>query len=255
MNIPLRIAVRQPPMHWSIAEHVADVARSLGQASSLGAELAAFPELTLTGLHTKVPSLLDPAAIHEAMDSVAAACSQQQIWAAVGAPVFGGGVRPFDAYVVITAEGKVAMTSAKMRLMPPGEPMIFDAGTDRPSVDVKGTSVAAVICREMLDHDDLARELAHRANVILWPGVMARGPYDPSNPDDYAGCAVRVAMEQDAWIVHSNWATNVQAPGIPNTGKSMAIAPSGDIVLEAPARKAGLLLSWKSSLDEAWVED
>jgi predicted amidohydrolase len=242
-------------MHWSIEEHVGDVVRILERAASLGAELVLFPELTLTGLHTKVPSLLDPAAIDEALASVAAACRQQRVWAAVGTPVFNGGAHPHDACVVISPEGDVALTSAKMRLMPPGEPMVFEAGTDRPSLDMNGTTVAAVICREMLDHDDLTCELGQRARVILWPGVMARGPYDPGNAEDYAGCAVRIATEQRAWILHSNWATNVQAPGIPNTGKSMVIAPSGDIVREAPAQQAGLLLSWKPTLAEAWVED
>jgi hypothetical protein len=84
---------------------------------------------------------------------------------------------------------------------------------------------------------------------------MARGPYDPANPEDYTGAAIRVAREQDAWIFHSNWATNVQVPGIPNTGKSLVVAPSGDLVMEAPAQASGLLLAWKSSIDEAWVAD
>jgi predicted amidohydrolase len=142
-----------------------------------------------------------------------------------------------------------------MRLMSPGESMVFQAGTDRPLLSIEGTTLAVVICREMLDHDELTRELGRRARLILWPGVMARGPYDPANPEDYTRAATRVAAEQDAWILHSNWATNVQAPGIPNTGKSMVIAPSGDIILEAPAQEAGLLLAWKSSLDEAWIPD
>ena len=242
-------------MHWSIGEHVADVVRVLEQAALSGAELVVFPELTLTGLHTKVPSLLDSTAINEALESVAAACRERRVWAAVGSPFFGDAARPYDTCVVFNAEGDIALTSNKMRLMPPGEPMVFEAGLDRPSLDVNGTTLAAVICREMLDHDDLDRELGKRARIILWPGVMARGPYNPSNAEDYAACAVRIAIERGAWILHSNWATNVQVPGLPNTGKSMVIAPSGEIVFEAPQQQAGLLLSWKSTLDEAWVED
>jgi predicted amidohydrolase len=255
MELPLRIAVRQPHMHWSIADHVADVTRTLEQAASFGSQLVVFPELTLTGLHTKVPSLLDPSAIDAVLRSVKATCGALGICAAVGAPVFGESSRPYDACVVIDSAGDVVSTSPKMRLMPPGEPLVFEPGTARPFFDIDATTLAVVICREMLDHDDLTRELGRRARVILWPGVMARGPYDAGNAEDYAGCAIRVAREQHAWILHSNWATNVQAPGLPNTGKSLVIAPSGEVIMEAPARAAGLLLAWKRSFDEAWVAD
>lgn len=255
MGLPLRIAVRQPHMHWSIADHVGDVIRTLKQAASFGAQLVVFPELTLTGLHAKVPSLLDPPAIDDALRSLAAVCSARGICAAVGTPVFGESSRPYNACVVIGSGGDVVLTSPKMRLMPPGEPMVFEPGTARPFINMDGTTLAVVICREMLDHDDLTRELGQRARVVLWPGVMARGPYDPANAEDYVGCAIRVAREQRAWILHSNWATNVQAPGIPNTGKSLVIAPSGEVIMEAPAQASGLLLAWRRSLDEAWIAD
>jgi predicted amidohydrolase len=242
-------------MHWSIADHVGGVTRTLEQAASLGSQLVVFPELMLTGLHTKVPGLLDPQAIDDALRSVAAACRARRICAAVGTPFFGDSSRPYDACVVISSAGDVVAMSPKMRLMPPGEPMVFEPGTDRPMFDMAGTTLAVVICREMLDHDDVTRELEQRARIILWPGVMARGPYDPGNAEDYAGCAMRLAREQNAWILHSNWATNVQAPGLPNTGKSLVIAPTGEVMLEAPAHAAGLLLAWKPSLDDAWVAD
>jgi predicted amidohydrolase len=253
MHLPLRIAVAQPHMHWSIDDHVDDARRAIAQASSLDAQMIVFPELTLTGLHTKVPALLDPSTIAEAIRSLAAISRDHEIWAAIGAPVFADASRPYDACVLISPSGDVALTSPKMRLMPPGEPMIFEPGTARPILDVEGTSIGVVICREMLDHDDLLSELNGRARIILWPGVMARAPYNPADPEDYAACAVRVATGQDVWIIHSNWATNIQVPGLPNTGKSLVIAPSGEIVLEAPAQTAGILLSWKDSLAEAWL--
>lgn len=255
MELPIRIAVRQPHMRWSIADHVDDVIRTLERAASFGAQLVVFPELALTGLHAKVPSLLVPSVLDEALRSVADACGTWGISAAVGAPIFAESSRPYDACVVIGSAGDIVLTSSKMRLMPPGEPMVFEPGTARPFCNLDGTTLAVVICREMLDHDDLTRELGRRARVILWPGVMARGPHDPSNAEDYTACAIRVAREQSAWILHSNWATNVQAPGIPNTGKSLVIAPTGEVIMEAPAQVSGLLLAWKRSLDEAWIVD
>ena len=255
MELPLRVAISQPHMHWSIDEHVADTRRTLERAAGLGAQLVTFPELTLTGRHTKVPQLLDRKTIANALRAVATACSEMHIGAAFGAPEFSDGERPYDAYFVVDENGDTRMTSQKMRLMPPGEPMIFEAGTRRPVLNMFDTTLVAVMCREMLDHDELTTELGLRARVILWPGVMARGPYVPHSADDYGACAVRVATEQQAWIIHSNWATNIQIPGLPNTGKSMVIAPSGEIMLEAPAQEPGLLLPWKEAPGGRWAPD
>jgi predicted amidohydrolase len=240
-------------MHWTIAEHVQDILQSLKSAADRGAQMVLFPELTLTGLHAKVPELLDPPAIDAAIADVAEGCRAQQICAAIGTPIFAEDSRPLDACLIISETGDVVLASPKMRLMPPGEPLVFQPGTTRPTLELAGTTLAVVICREMLDHDDLTLELDGRARVILWPGVMARGPHDPLDPGDYATSAIRMAREQSAWILHSNWATNVQVPGLPNTGKSLVISPSGEMILEAPAQTSGFLLAWENSLDDAWI--
>jgi predicted amidohydrolase len=107
--------------------------------------------------------------------------------------------------------------------------------------------VLFLICREILDEAELAEELAGRAQAIPWPGMMAR----PRG--DAAVRATALARQQGAWLFHSNWAVNVEAPSLPHTGKSLVISPQGELVLEAPARQAGILIAWERSLDRAWV--
>lgn len=241
-------------MHWRVEEHVAEVERAARAAGSCGADLVLFPELTLTGLHTKVPELLDPAAIDRALRSVGAACRANGIAAAVGAPVWVDRKRPLNAFVIFGSSGERLFTSPKLRLMPPGEPLVFEPGEERPVLELADTTLAVVICREILDHAELTRELRGRARILLWPGVMARGEVDPGNPEDYTLQAIRIAREQEAWLLHSNWANNVQLPGLPHTGKSMVVSPAGTIALEAPAHAPGLLLAWESS-EKAWIPE
>lgn len=248
-----KIVIRQPRMHWTVQDHLVDLHESLRQGSERGGELVLFPELALTGLHTKVPELLDRSALEGALRSVGAACREWRIGAAVGAPVWAEGDRPHNAVVVFDPAGEEILRSPKLRLMPPGEPLVFAPGSSRPRLEHAGVTFAVVICREILDGPELSAELDGQAQVLLWPGVMARGPIDANNPEDYTLQAIRVAQEQRAWIVHSNWADHVQAPGMPHTGRSMVVSPSGAVVLEAPAQRPGLLLTWESPIDMAWI--
>jgi predicted amidohydrolase len=240
-------------MHWQIEENLAEIEGSLEAASAHDAHLVLFPEMSLIGLHTKLRELLDRTKLTEALGMVGAACRAHKVGAAVGAPLWLNGERPRNAIIVLDSDGELVETSSKLRLMPPGEPIVFERGNERPVFEWNGAVLAVVICREILDRRELAQELSQRARVILWPGTMARGPMDPSNPEDYTVHATELAKQQNAWVLHSNWARHVDAPGIPHTGKSMVIAPDGSVVLEAPAQAPGLLLAWESSLEKAWV--
>jgi predicted amidohydrolase len=240
-------------MGWRLEDHLLEIETSLKGAAHYGGELVLFPELTLTGLHTKVPKLLDRPTLERALGSVSAACRRYQVAAAVGTPAWSTGERPQNVVVVFDATGKEIHRSAKLRLMPPGEPLVFEPGTVRPILRYAGATLAVVICREILDRSELSAELAGQARVVLWPGVMARGAVDVENPEDYTLQAMRVALQQEAWVLHSNWATNVEVPGLPNTGKSMVVSPEGAIALEAPSKLPGLLLAWELSLEKAWV--
>jgi hypothetical protein len=82
--------------------------------------------------------------------------------------------------------------------------------------------------------------------------MMARSPHDPDDPSDYLQCAIDLAVSKGSSVFHSNWATNVEAPTLDNTGKSAVIAPDGTVASEAPARLPGLLLGWLPR-PESWV--
>jgi predicted amidohydrolase len=249
----LRVAISQPAMHRVVADHVAEIERALAASAKSGADLVLFPELTLTGLHRDVPELLDRPVLEQAMRTVREMCRQHAIAAAVGAPVWTHSGKPLDAMVVLDATGDQILVAPKLRLMPPGEPLLFDPGTQRQLLSFKGSSIGVVICREIFDRDGVARELGGRTRIIFWPGSIIRVPMDPSNPEDVTHLALRLASDQDAWLYHSNWAFNVEVPSLPNTGRSFLVSPAGQITIEAPPQVPGLLLAWETSLDTAWM--
>ncbi|MEM7016501.1 MAG: carbon-nitrogen hydrolase family protein [Pseudomonadota bacterium] len=248
----MRIVISQPVMHPQVEGHLKEIENTLDEAAAQGGEFVLFPEMMLTGLHAKVPELLNRTTIEQALETVLQVCQKHQIGAAVGAPVWLDSERPYNAIMIFDAEGDTILTAPKLRLMPPGEPMIFTAGKTRPILEYSNTTLSVVICREILDRAELTSELQRQARIILWPGVMARGAINLDDPEDYVYNATTLAKAQNATIFHSNWANNIGAPGIPNTGKSLVISATGDITLEAPEQQPGLLLTWESP-ERAWI--
>ncbi len=240
-----KVAICQPEMVWSLVDHLTTANVALRSAAALGADLVAFPELMLTGIHTKVPEMLDRDAIDAALEAIARLCKALGIAAAIGAPVWGEFEKPFDAYLMFGADGTRISSTAKIRLMPPGEPLVFEAGKHRENFTALGLQSAVVLCREILDGRELEQELGTATQMIFWPGCMAR---PPSQPD----IAIDLARRHRSWIFHSNWARHIEAPQIKHMGRSLVIAPTGEVKLEAPANETGLLLCWLEDSREAW---
>ena len=74
MELDVRVAISQQPMHWHVEDNLLEIEAALETASAHGAHLVLFPEMTLIGLHTKIRDLLDRVKLTEALGSVAAAC-------------------------------------------------------------------------------------------------------------------------------------------------------------------------------------
>jgi predicted amidohydrolase len=182
-------------------------------------------------------------------------CREHRIAAALGTPVWVGDGKPYDAMVVLDALGEQILMAPKLRLMLPGEPLLFEAGTERRIIPYGDSSLGVVMCREIFDQQETARELGGRARIILWPGSIVRGTVDPTNPEDVTLLAQQLARDQDASVYHSNWAFNIEAPSLPNTGRSFAVSTSGQIAVEAPPQIAGLLLTWETTLAAAWIPE
>lgn len=242
-----RISICQPEMVWSIEDHLNATTSAMTSAAELGSDLVVFPELMLTGMHTKVPEMLNRSKIEAALEDIARLCEDLDIGAAVGAPVWDGFEKPFDSYLIYGGDGEQISITSKMRLMPPGEPLVFEAGTRRENFRALGLDAAVVLCREILDVSELEQELGVETELILWPGCMTRPQSEPDK-------AMRLARRHNSWVFHSNWARHIEAPQLKSMGRSLVISPSGEVKLEAPANKTGLLLSWIDEPKEAWRE-
>jgi omega-amidase len=131
--------------------------------------------------------------------------------------------------------GKTGLTVA--------EATFFHGGRGRPVAVLQGRKVSAVMCREI---EDLALVKHHlppgAAELIFWPGLIGTSP-EPGS-DDVGEDAKRLARQQTAWLIQSNWPRSLNLPDDDprqaELGGSRVIAPSGELLLRLPMRTAGL---------------
>lgn len=105
----MRIAIAQMPMHWTLEENTRSVLAHLDQASALSADLALFPECSVTGYHRRVPGQVSRRAIAASLGRIQARCAALRLPALVGTPFFPSPAddRVWNAAVAIDADGQV----------------------------------------------------------------------------------------------------------------------------------------------------
>ena len=110
-----------------------------------------------------------------------------------------------------------------------------------------GVLATSVLCREMLDSDELLPMLraAQPANdarprVIFWPSYISRA--DAMLWQAYLEGAVAMARALDAWVLQSNWAESLNEPRARGFGAGVVIAPDGQVVQTLPVDAAALVV-------------
>lgn len=238
----LRIAIAQPTMHWSGDDNVNAVLATLAQAAAAQARLCVFPELVIPGFHRQIAQGAKPPLVAAWLERVQAACAEQAVAAAVGAPTFDVDGRIFNSYLLIDETGRLAGTVHKTGLTDP-EATFFARGDARPVVSLCGQRCTAVICREVEDLDAVCAQLAdEQPDIICWPGLM--GPEagtEDIDPPRHVQQAQALARRTKAYVIQSNWPMSLNYPELgAKTGRSVVIDPSGDIAFELPRAQAGL---------------
>ena len=78
--LPLRVAIAQRNMHWSIAENVDSAIDAINLAGANEANVCIFPELSVTGFHRKIRTLCDLWAASTAPWLTSVAPAGRRLW-------------------------------------------------------------------------------------------------------------------------------------------------------------------------------
>ena len=235
-------------MRFALAQYdfpVGDVARNgervrelMAQAREHGAQLIAFPELTLSG-YPPEDLLLRPSFLAACENELAAvAAAARGIAAFVGHPHTLGEV--YNAASLV-ADGAVAFTVHKQAL--PNytvfdEKRYFRPGNDSCVTDFGGVSVGWLVCEDIWEPEPAALAAAHGAELLI---VINASPFDLEKSRQREELLARRARENNVAIAYLNLIGGQD--DLLFDGGSLLVEPNGSIAARAPVFVDALLVA------------
>jgi predicted amidohydrolase len=246
--VTVRVACAQLAARELDAADVAldDVIGAIAAAGALGADVVVLPESSYPGY---VLLARDPYAGRaipkpdDALKQIGAAARRARINAAVGIANFGPGGRIRNEAVLIDRNGEQVGRYAKAHLWN-FDRRWFAPGRDFPVFDTDIGRVGMMICADGRV-PEIARTLTRRGAWLIldptaWVGV---GPSYDAMPNPQVDFALRVrAAENGVWIAAADKCGS-ETGAVHYVGRSMVVAPSGDIVAHAPADATALIVA------------
>jgi predicted amidohydrolase len=228
------------------ASSLEDVIGAIAAAGALGADIVVLPECAYPGY---VLLDADPYARRaipppgEALRRIGEAARRAHINAAVGIANLGpdGCVR--NEAVLLDRSGAITGRYAKAHLWN-FDRRWFASGREYPVFDTDIGRVGMMICADGRV-PEIARTLTHRGAWLIldptaWVGV---GPSYDAMPNPQVDFALRVrAAENGVWIAAADKCGS-ETGAVHYVGRSMVVAPNGDVVASAPADATALIVA------------
>jgi omega-amidase len=225
---PLNLFALQLDIAWEDkASNFARVKRLLGEAKPAPGSLVALPEMFATGFTMNVEAMAESYG-EETEQFLAQAAEELGIWILGGAAMCGQDGRARNKALVFSPAGKLEAFYAKMRpFTPGGEGDHYVAGVRPVKFRWGGTAVCPFICYD-LRFPELFREAAaaHRPELFV---VIANWP--EQRIGHWITLLTARAIENQAYVVGVNRVGH--DPYNKYTGRSLIIAPSGDLIADA----------------------
>jgi predicted amidohydrolase len=216
----------------------ANVERTIEQLRTCvqkGAQVAVFPECSLSGYFPDFIPKLSEEQIESSIQKTARACKELKIAAIVGSPVREG-KKLYNSAIVINEKGEVLERYHKIQLAEN-----WPIGGDHMSV----FRIAGVPCSIIICHDERYPELVRLpvlagARVVFYlsheSGILFEKKIGP-----YRAQIQARAVENTVFVVQANAPANEDATG--SHGQSRLITPDGNILQEASIFKEEILFA------------
>jgi predicted amidohydrolase len=229
----LRVAAVQMRSGRDLAANVARTIALLERCAAERADVAVFPECSVTGYFGDLIPRLSAKQLAAAEGRIARACARLRLWAIVGTPVRQGG-KLYNSAVVIDDTGKVRERYHKVQLAESWP----DPGDHLSVFHVKGVPCCTIIC-----HDERYPELV-RLPVLAGARVVFYLSHESPLAQEHKLGPYRAqiqarAAENSVFVVHANAPANADATG--SHGQSRLIDPDGNLLREASLFKEEVL--------------
>lgn len=234
----LRVAAGQMIFADSIDGNIEKIERAATQAAAEGADAVLFPECATTGYACDFGAL-QPAAIRQALRSVAAVAARLRVNLLVGSPIFAGR-KLYNALVVFDRRGRLVHTYAKCQLVETDRRW-FTPGNSLSLFAIDGLPATAIICHERRYPELVRIPVMAGAQIVFHPNAgMDTLAVSRTKRRGRDGIAVR-AFENAVYYVFSN-SVGPQGGGKWSAGDSKIVAPDGALLQLADNRREGVIV-------------
>ena len=234
----LRVAAVQMIFAGSIAANLEKIERAASSAAQDGADVVLFPECATTGYACDFGAL-KPAALRQALRSVAAVAARLRINLLVGSPLYAGR-RLYNALVVFDRRGRLVHTYAKCQLVE-ADRQWFTPGNSLSLFSLEGVRATAIICHERRYPELVKLPVMAGAQIVFHPNAgMDALAVSRAKRRGRDGIPVR-AFENAVYYVFAN-SVGPQGGGKWSAGDSKIVAPDGSFLQLADNRREHLLV-------------
>jgi predicted amidohydrolase len=245
------LAVAQTcPVKGDVAANVAEHLRLLQLATSEGARVVVFPELSLTGYELELAADLAFSIDDARLAPLLAAANAASALLIVGAPVrlatrlhIGAFIlRPDGTTDVYTKHhlGAFPPAAARDGTVPPAEATVFAPGDRNPAVVLDGATAAVAICADAGRPDHVERAAASGATSYLASMFVI-----PSEFDGHATKLQAYAARHSLVVPMANFGG--PTGGLAAAGRSSIWAPTGDLLVRLGTTGAGVAIATQRS--------
>jgi len=173
---PITIALAQLPVSKAAVDdnlqtHLAYIER----AAALGANVVAFPELSLTGYEMALLSQLAMPRNDKIFAALTAAAVANNTVVIAGCPLHNPNGKPYIAAVVCFPNGE--HTFYLKQHLHEGEEVYCAPGHESSLINVNGTRIALAVCADFTQPNHAATAAAQQADVYLASALISPGGY------------------------------------------------------------------------------
>jgi predicted amidohydrolase len=173
---PITIALAQLPVSKAaVGENLQTHLAYIERAAALGANVVAFPELSLTGYELALLSQLAMPLNDKTFAALTAAAVATNTVVIAGCPLHNPDGKPYIAAVICLPKGE--HTFYLKQHLHEGEDVYCAPGQESGFINVKGTRIALAVCADFTHPNHSAIAAAQQADVYVASALISPGGY------------------------------------------------------------------------------